>query len=109
MLGKGKVDSVEFSIEPWYIEEPEFNVNAEIKIQFNEYKYLNEYINEIRTESIVMVLEDKGFQAFWIDGKFVKKFVYEWCQGCPIQKHDKIYGIDKNELYDKFNEFILTC
>ena len=98
---------IEFKIEPWYIDNPEWNVNACIEIKFNEYEYSNEKITD--KESILLVLEDKGIQAFYIDGKFEKRIVYEWIQECPIQKNDSIYGYDKHLLSRMFNDFVLTC
>lgn len=79
-----------------------------LEIIFKQYKYLNGK-NEECTESILLGFEHKGSQPFYIDGKFVALDVYEWCFGGLIQKNNKIYGIDKDFIYNSFNDFIMTC
>lgn len=79
-----------------------------LEITFNQYKYLDE-LNREHLESIMLVFEDKGSQPFYIDGKFVAMNVFEWSQGGLIQKHQNIYGINKDSLYESFEDFMMTC
>ncbi len=104
----GKDIDVEFEVFPSYQEEPRFSVDAFISITFNDYTWVNG-LGDTRQQTLGIVLEDKGFQAFWIDGKFIKKFVYEWCSGMPIQGDEKINGIGGYEALRLLEEFVLTC
>jgi hypothetical protein len=90
----------------------EFRCEIWIEVEFTQYTYKVKPKNgeEIeRIESIGMMLEYKGRQPFYIDGKFVSMNVFEWIQGCPIQKHEKIYGVKKDELYDLINDLVMDC
>ncbi len=77
-------------------------------VSFYHYKYENKAHGQI-VESFSMSFEYKGKKPFYVDNKFVAYDVYEWTLGCPIQQHDKIYGICKNELYDMFGDWIMDC
>lgn len=77
-------------------------------IVFNQYKYLDNLKNE-HTESLMLVFEYKGSQPFYINGKFVVLEVYEYSAGYPIQKNNKIYGINKDVIYERFEDFMMTC
>lgn len=87
---------------------PDYTEYLTIEIKFKEYTYNNKAYGK-QIESVGMVLENKGLQPFYIDGKFVTLNVYEWIQGNIIQKHDTIYGFNKDEISDEFTDFILTC
>lgn len=104
----GKDIDVEFEVFPSYQEEPRFCVDAFIQIVFNDYEWTNKLGNTM-PQTLGMVLEDKGFQAFYIDGKFVKKFVYEWCSGMPLQGEQKISGINGYDALNLLEDFVLTC
>jgi len=104
----GKEINVEYGVEPWYREEPEFNVEACIQITFNDYEWTNGLGNTMK-QTLGIVLEDKGFQAFWIDGKFLKKLVYEQHTEYPLQGEQEICGVKGHDALHKLEEFILTC
>jgi hypothetical protein len=89
-----------------------FRCEIWVEVEFTQYTYKvkpkdGEEIE--RTENIGMILEYKGRKPFCVDGKFVSMHVFEWIQGMIIQKHEKIYGINKNELYNMINDLIMDC
>jgi hypothetical protein len=105
---KTKAEYVEYMDEDMKCFKDELRCELWLEITFPQYSYL---IKEhgIHNESVGMILEFKGSQPFYIDGRFESRNVFEWIQGMPIQKCEKIYGINKDELYDRFNEYILDC
>ena len=105
---KTKAEYIEYINEDMKCFKDEFRCELWLEIIFPQYSYL---IKEhgVRNESIGIILEFKGRQPFYIDGKFESRNIFEWIQGLPIQKCEKIYGIGKDELYDRFNEYMLDC
>lgn len=87
---------------------PDYRLEIYAEIIFNSYKYVNGLGDE-RNETICVVFEDKGLKPFYIDGEFKTMEVYEAHTWCPIQKHDFIYGIEKEKLANMFYDFITTC
>jgi len=100
------INEISIEISDLDVYSPELEL--QIDIYFNEYTYING-LDEECTESLMMVLENKWRQPFYIDGKFEAKSIYEWVSGGPIQKNEKIYGVDKEYLYNSFEDSILTC
>jgi len=103
-----KAEYSEYSDENMRCFKDELRCELCLSVIFHEYTYENKAYGE-QAESIGIILEYKGIQPFYINGKFDSMNVFEWIQGMPIQKHDKIYGIDKNELYKEFNVCMLDC
>jgi hypothetical protein len=79
-----------------------------LEVCFPQYNYLVKG-HGVRNESVGIMLEFKGSKPFYIDGKFESRNVFEWMQGMPIQRCEKIYGIDKEELYRRFNDYVMDC
>jgi len=103
-----KAEYIEYINEDMKCFKDEFRCELWLEVIFPQYSYLIKD-HGVRNESVGMVLEFKGFQPFYINGKFESRNVFEWIQGMPIQKCEKIYGVCKDELYDRFNEYILDC
>jgi hypothetical protein len=80
-----------------------------VQVNFLQYTYRNEKLNEDRVETLGCIFEYKGQKPFYIDGKFESRHVFEWIQGMISQKSDVIYGVKKNELYDMIQDFIMDC
>ena len=89
-------------------EENNLDYDLNIGLRFDEFTYQNKAYGEC-TESIILTLENKGLQPFYIGGKFVSLNVFGWIQGSPIQQHNEIYGFSKKEIYDEFTDYMLTC
>jgi hypothetical protein len=108
-FGKPILDKVEIKVEAYETElNNVFIDEVTIKLSFKEFPYINK-VHGVLHESISMTLESKGYQPFYIDGKFVSMIVCEWVQGGLIQHQKEIYGVDTNKLYEMFNDFMLTC
>ncbi|HEY5587729.1 MAG TPA: hypothetical protein VIK86_02100 [Candidatus Paceibacterota bacterium] len=109
-FGEDMLDKTFINIE--YSEEdlgtPDYKEYITIQLFFNEYKYANKVYGE-QIESVGLILENKGLQPFYIDGKFITLTVYEYNTGLLIQKADIVYGFKKYEISNDFAEFILTC
>lgn len=97
--------NINIEIEDFDIDTP--NTDLSIIITFNDYSYVNA-LNEVNAESLMMVLENKWRQPFYINGKFESRIVYEWSSTGLIQKND-IYGIEKDIVNKEFENFVLTC
>jgi len=79
-----------------------------VEIVFYSYKWVNG-LNEERNETIGVCFENKNLQPFYIDGKFKTMEVYQ-CVSChPLQKHDNVYGFEKEVIQNMFYDYITTC
>jgi len=105
---KVKAEYVEYMDDNMRCFKDEFRCELWLGVSFPQYNYLIKG-HGVRNESVGMVLEFKGGQVFYIDGKFESRNVFEWIQGMIIQKCEKIYGIGKDEVYEKFNEYMMDC
>lgn len=103
-----KAEYVEYMDENMKCFKDEFRCELWLEINFPQYSYLVKQ-HGVRNESVGIILEYVGSQPFYIDGKFESRNVFKWIQGSPIQKYEKIYGIDKEEIYERFNEYIMDC
>ena len=110
-FGKEKLNNgISVSVDYW--EEDIFTRNYVqsifVEIVFDNYKYING-LNEERAETIGVCFEDRNLQPFYIDGKFVTMEVYEAVSWHPLQKHDNVYGWDKEIIQEMFYDYITTC
>jgi len=105
---KVKAEYVEYIDEDVKCFKDTFRCELWLEVIFPQYNYL---IKEhgVRNESISMMLEYNGSKPFYIDGKFESRNVFEWIQGGIIQKCESIYGIGKEEVYEKFNDYMMDC
>jgi len=105
---KVKAEYIEYMDDNMRCFKDEFRCELWLEIIFLQYNYLVKG-HGVRNESIGMMLEFKGSQPFYIDGKFVSGNVFEWIQGGIIQKCEMIYGIGKDEVYERFNDYMMDC
>ena len=105
---KVKAEYIEYMDDNMRCFKDEFRCELWLEVSFPQYNYLIKD-HGVRNESVGMMLEFKGSQPFYIDGKFESRNVFEWIQGGIIQKCEMIYGIGKDEVYDRFNEYMLDC
>jgi len=105
---KVKAEYIEYQDDDMRCFKDELRCELWLEVSFPQYNYLIKG-NGVRNESIGMMLEFKGSKVFYIDGKFQSRNVFEWIQGGIIQKCDKIYGYGKDEVYEKFNEYMMDC
>jgi len=103
-----KAEYIEYIDDNMRCFKDEFRCELWLEVIFSQYNYLIKG-HGVRNESVGMMLEFKGSQPFYIDGKFVSRNVFEWIQGMIIQKCEMIYGVEKNEVYEKFNEYMMDC
>jgi len=103
-----KAEYLEYQDDGMRCFKDEFRCELWLEVSFPQYNYLIKG-HGVRNESIRMMLEFKGSQVFYIDGKFESRNVFEWIQGGIIQKCEKIYGFGKDEIYKKFNEYMMDC
>lgn len=114
-FGKEKSKDINFKAEyVEYINEnmrcfiDELRCELWLEIIFSQYSYITKN-HGTRNESVSIILEFTGSQPFYINEKFERRNVFKWIQGSPIQKHEKIYGIDRDEVYERFNEYMMDC
>lgn len=77
-----------------------------LEMEFTEYK--RSKFTDI-PESMSIFLKSRGLQPFYINGKFVALEVFEFVNGLPLQDYKEVYEIDKDTLYDEFENYMLTC
>jgi len=106
---ESKVEYVEYIDEDVKCFKDTFRCELFVEIEFKPYKYKNEKMSEERVESVGAVFEYKGMQPFYIDGKFISMNVFEWTQGMIVQKHDKIFGINKDKIYEMIQDVVMDC
>ena len=56
-----------------------------------------------------MLLKNKGFQPFNINGKFVSKQVFELKSFIGVQSNELIYELTKEKVNTEFKNVVLTC
>lgn len=105
---KVKAEYVEYINEDIKCFKDELRCELWLEISFPQYSYLIKK-HGVRNESVGIMLEFKGSQPFYIDGRFESRNVFEWVQGCPIQKCENIYGVGKDEVYNRFNDYVMDC
>lgn len=103
-----KAEYVEYMNEDMKCFKDELRCELWLNVIFSQYNYLIKE-NVVRNESVGIMLEFKGSQPFYIDGKFESRNVFEWVQGTPVQKCESIYGVSKDEVYNRFNEYVMDC
>ena len=105
---KVKAEYIEYMDDNMRCFKDEFRCELWLEVIFSQYNYLIKG-HGVRNESISMMLEYNGSKPFYIDGKFESRNVFEWIQGGIIQKCESIYGIDKEDVYEKFNDYMMDC
>ena len=105
---KVKAEYVEYMDDNMRCFKDELRCELWLEVSFPQYNYLIKG-HGVRNESISMMLEYKGSKPFYIDGKFESRNVFEWIQGGIIQKCESIYGIEKDEVYERFNDYMMDC
>lgn len=103
------VDCDEYFYEDRRCSKDQFSCELHIEVKFTPYKYKTDKLQEERIESFYAVFEHKGKKPFYIGGKFVSLNVFEWIMGSTFQKHDKIFGVTKDEMYNLINDLIMDC
>lgn len=105
-LGKDVLDKVDIQIDQY--DDESYEEYLSIRILFNEYFYNSKEHEERQCLGISLI--NKGFQAFFGNGEFFSKVVYEWLSGWTLQDGvDQVYGLSSEDIYNKFNDNILTC
>lgn len=86
----------------------EFKAVVKIGLSFDNYTWVNG-LGEDTVQDVNMWLDEKGYQAFHIDGKFEGRWVYDCHTLSPIQNNETINGFDGQDLVYLLNDFVLTC
>lgn len=104
-LGKDVLDKVDLEIYHYDEHDEEY---LRIQILFNEFYTMSKHRDNRQCLGIDFII--KGFQPFFDNGKFFSKVVYQWVSGSIFQDGvDQVYGLHPMDIYNKFNEYILTC
>ncbi|MBC2727380.1 hypothetical protein [Desulfosporosinus sp.] len=105
-FGKGILDKIDVEITRY--DEPDGEWLS-IHLLFKEYEYFSQAHGK-QLQCLSIYLLNNGIKAFYDDGKFFSKIQYEWISGSEFQSGlHEAHGLPTKDLYNKFNNYMLTC
>lgn len=82
-----------------------------IELKFLDFTY-TDGLNRKHNQSVGMILEDRDYQLFCDNGKFLARRLFYQHTGLLLQRDIiEIHGVkvDTKDLYEEFRDYILTC
>ncbi|MBC2724511.1 hypothetical protein [Desulfosporosinus sp.] len=109
LFGKDILDKIE--VEVTLTEDDDLEEHLSICMIFKELKYYS-VLRGKELQSINLILENNGYQAFYDKrtGNYFSKLVYQFKTGWGFQNDlENAYDLPTWDIYNKYNDFILTC
>jgi hypothetical protein len=106
-FGESRLKKINIEIGECFNEE---RITFEIEIEFLDYPYINR-IHGKSYQSFFFEFEPKLLPFFDSEkNKYFTKEVFEWQAGGSFQNGvNEVYGLNAEELFKEFEDYLLTC